>query len=242
MAMPIAPAELRGRVRRAAEPVALALGRLGLSPNALTLLGFGVALLAAGAAAVGAFGLAGLLVLVGGAFDLLDGVLARATGRASRLGAFLDSVFDRAGEAAVYVGLVAGGIGAGLPWLAVLAAAAMATAFLVSYSRARAEGLDLVGERAMATVGLAPREVRLVLLGGGLLVGAGLGVGSTDFAGGALAVEAALGLIAVLAGVTTAQRIRHIVDQERSMEQEPSIDHERREVRHPEAPDRPSSR
>ncbi|MER3418514.1 MAG: hypothetical protein C4343_05335, partial [Chloroflexota bacterium] len=188
MTMPLAPAELRVRVRRAAEPVALALGRLGLSPNTLTLLGFGLALAAAATAALGAFVLAGLFVLIGGAFDLLDGALARATGRASRLGAFLDSVFDRAGEAAVYVGLVVGGTGAGLPWLAVLAAAAMATAFLVSYSRARAEGLDLVGERAMASVGLAPREVRLVVLGGGLLVGGALGVGSADLAGGALVV------------------------------------------------------
>ncbi len=227
MAMPLTPT-FRRRVRRAAEPVALALGRLGLSPNALTILGFGLALLGAAAAALGAFGLAGLLVLVGGAFDLLDGTLARASGRASRLGAFLDSVFDRAGEAAVYVGLVAGGIGAALPWLAILAAAAMAAAFLVSYSRARAEGLDLVGERDMASVGLAPREVRLVLLSGGLLLGGILGVGSTDVAGGALVIEIALGSIVVLAGLTTGQRIRHI------------IDHADREVRHPDVSDRPS--
>lgn len=223
-------AELRRRVRRAAEPIALAFGRLGLGPNALTIIGFGLALLAAAAAALGAFGLAGVLVIVGGAFDLLDGTLARATGRESRLGAFLDSVFDRAGEAAVYVGLVAGGIGAGLPWLAGLAAAAMAAAFLVSYSRARAEGLDLVGEREMAAVGLAPREVRLVLLAGGLLLGASLGVGPTDVTGGALAIEVALGAIALLAGLTTAQRIHHI------------IDHAAREVRPPEAAERPSNR
>jgi len=108
----------------------------------------------------------------------------------------------------------------------------MAAAFLVSYTRARAEGLDLVGERDLAGVGLAPREVRLVLLGGGLLLGAGLGVGSTDLAGGALAIEAALALIALialLAGLTTGQRIRHIIERDR-------------EVRHPDAPDRPSSR
>jgi phosphatidylglycerophosphate synthase len=229
MAMPTPATDVRQVVRRAAEPIALGLGRLGLTPNALTLIGLALAAVAGLAAALGAFGLAGLLLLVGGTFDLLDGTLARATGRASRLGAFLDSVLDRAGEALVYVGLVVGGIGADLPWLAGLAAAAMAAAFLVSYTRARAEGLDLVGERDLAGVGLAPREVRLVLLGGGLLLGAGLGVGSTDLAGGALAIEAALALIALLAGLTTGQRIRHIIERDR-------------EVRHPDAPDRPSSR
>jgi len=229
MAMPTPATDVRQVVRRAAEPIALGLGRLGLTPNALTLIGLALAAVAGLAAALGAFGLAGLLLLVGGTFDLLDGTLARATGRASRLGAFLDSVLDRAGEALVYVGLVVGGIGADLPWLAGLAAAAMAAALLVSYTRARAEGLDLVGERDLAGVGLAPREVRLVLLGGGLLLGAGLGVGSTDLAGGALAIEAALALIALLAGLTTGQRIRHIIERDR-------------EVRHPDAPDRPSSR
>ncbi len=230
MAMPIPAADVRRAVRRAAEPLALALGRLGLSPNALTVIGLVLAVLAGLAAALGAFGLAGLLVLVGGAFDLLDGTLARATGRASRVGAYLDSVLDRAGEAVVYVGLVAGGIAAGLPWLAGLAAAAMAAAFLVSYSRARAEGLDLVGERDMAAVGLAPREVRLVLLGGSLLLGAALGIGPRDLAGGALVVEAALGIITVLAGLTTGQRIGHAVGRAG------------REVRDSDAPDRPSSR
>ena len=229
MAMPTPATDVRQIVRRAAEPIALGLGRLGLTPNALTLIGFALAALAGLAAALGAFGLAGLLVLLGGTFDLLDGTLARATGRASRLGAFLDSVLDRAGEALVYVGLVVGGIGADLPWLAGLAAAAMAAAFRVSYPRARAEGLDLVGERGLAGVGLAPREVRLVLLGGGLLLGAGLGVGSTDLAGGALAIEAVLALITILAGLTTGQRIHHIIERDR-------------EVRHPDAPERPSSR
>ena len=54
---------------------------------------------------------AGLLLIVGGVFDLFDGALARATGKASKLGAFMDSVFDRAGEGVVYVGIVAGCVG-----------------------------------------------------------------------------------------------------------------------------------
>ncbi len=84
------------------------LGRLGLTPNGLTLIGFGIT-------AVGAILLAGqvwlaggIVVFAGGVFDMFDGTLARATGRVSRFGAFMDSVFDRWGEALVYVGLIAG--------------------------------------------------------------------------------------------------------------------------------------
>ena len=90
--------ETRARVRGLAVPIALFFGRLGLTPNALTLIGFGIAILAAIAAAGQSWILAGILVVFGGVFDLFDGGLARATGKASRLGAFMDSVFDRWGE------------------------------------------------------------------------------------------------------------------------------------------------
>ena len=92
----------RQRVRDLATPVATALGRLGLTPNALTLIGFAGTAVAAIAAAYQWWLAAGILVLAFGIFDLFDGALARATGRASKLGAFLDSVFDRWGEGLVY--------------------------------------------------------------------------------------------------------------------------------------------
>lgn len=207
--------ELRARVRRAGEPVALVLGRLGFTPNALTLTGF---LVTAGAAALAALGLwaaAGVVVLLGGVFDLFDGALARATGRTSAVGAFLDSVFDRWSEGLVFVGIAAGSVSGGYGAGAVLAAAALTSAFMVSYTRAKSEGLGFTKGTGMAQVGLAPREVRLVVLAIGL-VGAGLagGVGpatggAAGDAGGALWLGGSLAIIAVLATITVIQRILH---------------------------------
>jgi len=196
----------RQRVRDLATPIATALGRLGLTPNALTLIGFVGTFVAAWAAAGQWWLAAGILVLVFGIFDLFDGTLARATGRASRFGAFLDSTLDRAGEAVIYLGIVVGCLGAGYVLGAVLAPAAMAAAFMVSYARAKAESLGFESGSGMANVGLAPREVRIVILALGLLTAGGA---SLD------ALGLALGLIAVLATVTTVQRILHIRAQSR---------------------------
>lgn len=204
----------RDRVRGMAVPLATALGRLGLTPNALTLIGFLGTCVAGYAASQQAWTAAGVLVIGFGAFDLLDGALARATGRANRLGAFLDSVFDRAGEAVVYVGLIWGTLDLGL-WLpVVLTAAAMAAAMLVSYVRAKAESLGFSPGSGLMNVGLAPREVRVAILGIGLIL-AGLvpgypeseAPGARPYPVAGLILEASLGLIAVLATVTVVQRI-----------------------------------
>lgn len=159
----VSPA-LRDRVRGLAIPIATGLGRLGLTPNALTVIGFLGTCVAAYAAALQAWLIAGLLVLVFGIFDLFDGTLARATGQTSRFGAFLDSTLDRAGEAIVYLGVAAGSLAAGFWFGAFLAMAAMAAAFLVSYVRAKAESLGFAPGSGMVGVGLAPREVRIVIL------------------------------------------------------------------------------
>lgn len=213
--------ELRARVRGLMLPIALGLGRLGLTPNALTVIGFLIAIVAAVAAAAQAWLLAGVLVVFGGVFDLFDGALARATGKASKLGAFLDSTFDRWGEGVVYVGIVWGTLDMGLWRPVILAAAAMASAFMVSYTRAKSESLGFSAGSGMAAVGLAPREVRIAILTLGL-VAAGLVPGLPDdtsapgamaYPLSALALEAALGLIVVLATVTTIQRIVHTAGQ-----------------------------
>ena len=201
---------LRDRVRGIATPVALAMGRVGLTPNALTLIGFAGTCAAAVLAAVHAALPAWILGLVFGAFDMFDGTLARATGRASKLGAFLDSVFDRWGEGIVYVGIVAGCVAAGYQVGAILAAAAMASAFMVSYARAKSEGLGFTEGTGMAAVGLAPREIRLVILTIGLLW--------TGLAGGLGPLAASLGLITILATITVIQRILHVVNQNRKQE------------------------
>ena len=165
----VSPA-MRQRVRDLATPVARFLGRLGLTPNALTVIGFLGTCLAAAAAASQAWLVAGILVLVFGIFDLFDGTLARATGKVTKFGAFLDSTLDRAGEAIVYIGIVIGCAAAGFDVGGLLAAAAMAAAFMVSYTRAKAESLGFTPGTGMANVGLAPREVRIAILAIGLIV------------------------------------------------------------------------
>ena len=208
---------LRARVRAMAEPVAAVFGRVGLTPNHLTLIGFVIACIAAWAAAGQAWLAAGLLVVFGAVFDLFDGALARATGTASRFGAFLDSTFDRWGEGVVYVGILVGTLDMGIWRPVVLTGAAAVSAFMVSYTRAKSESLGFTPGSGMASVGLAPREVRIVILTVGLLAAGALsaelpegGAGGAAYPLSALALEAALGLIAILATITTLQRILHV--------------------------------
>ena len=210
------PGGFRARVRHLGEPVALFFGRLGLSPNALTVIGFLITCAGAALGAAGLWLLAGIVVFLGGAFDMFDGALARATGRTSRIGAFLDSIFDRWGESVVYIGIVIGCLNSGFQLGAGLAAVAMSEAFLVSYARARAESLGLSAGRGMAAVGLAPREVRLVILTLGLLISGLLGgvqAAATTQSNGASALAVALAAIAILATITVIQRIIHVTKQ-----------------------------
>lgn len=217
--------ELRNRVRLVAVPVAIVLGKLGLTPNAITIVGFLGTCIAAAAAAAQLWALAGFLVIAFGIFDLFDGALARATNQASEFGAFLDSTLDRTGENLVYAGIAFGCAVAGFAWGVGLAALAMATASVVTYTRARAEAVGLHGE-----VGIAPRPERLVVLALGLAITGFLGgltapvlpvathlnVAVQDVAlirsttDGNLALAIALGIIVVTCAVTIVQRIVHV--------------------------------
>jgi CDP-diacylglycerol---glycerol-3-phosphate 3-phosphatidyltransferase len=208
----------RNRVRGLAVPVALALGRLGLTPNALTIVGFIGTVAAAVAAANQLWTLAGILVIGFGIFDLFDGALARATGRASKFGAFLDSTLDRTGENLVLAGIAVGCTAAAFALGVALAALAMAFASVVTYTRAKAELLGLHGE-----VGLAPREVRLVVLAIGLIAAGSGGVcGAADCAlfqqgSGNTPLALALGFIAISSAITVIQRLFHV---KRQLEQQ----------------------
>jgi CDP-diacylglycerol---glycerol-3-phosphate 3-phosphatidyltransferase len=193
--------QARDRVKAIFEPIALAMGRIGLTPDALTLIGFAITVSGALLIATGRWTTGGVIVFIGGAFDMFDGTLARATGKTSRLGAFLDSVFDRWGEAIVYLGIVAGAVLAGHHRVPILGAAAMGAAFMVSYTRAKSEGLGFTPGRGMAAVGLMPREVRLVIVSVGLIL-----TETPDIK----AIEYALIIIAVGATITTLQRILHV--------------------------------
>jgi phosphatidylglycerophosphate synthase len=203
----------RARVRAAVTPVAAGAGRLGLTPNALTVIGFLIAIAAATTAAAQLWLPTAVLVIFGGSFDMLDGGLARAQNRVTRFGAFLDSTLDRWGEGVVYIGIVAGASAAGFVAVAVLAAAAAVSSFQVSYTRAKAESLKLHGE-----VGIAPRAERLVLLTVGLAA-AGLDGGLANGSRGQWWLGIALGVIFVMASVTAIQRTWHVRSQLRKEEQ-----------------------
>jgi CDP-diacylglycerol---glycerol-3-phosphate 3-phosphatidyltransferase len=198
----------RARIKRVFEPIALGMGRIGLTPDGLTLIGFGITVVGAALLAAQQWLIGGIVVFIGGVFDMFDGTLARATGKVSKLGAFMDSVFDRWGEAIVYLGIVAGCALAGYKEGAILGAAAMGAAFMVSYARAKSEGLGFTEGTGMAAVGLMPREIRLVILSLGLIV-AGATANLTI-------LSITLGIIALGATVTVIQRILHVRGQAKS--------------------------
>jgi len=221
--------ESRGRIKQIFEPIALGMGRLGLTPDGLTLLGFGITVVGAVLIALQFWLIGGIVVFVGGVFDMFDGTLARATGKVSPLGAFMDSVFDRWGEAIVYVSIVIGVSRAHFELGAWFAAAALASAFMVSYTRAKSEGLGFSEGTGMAAIGVMPREVRLVVLTVGLvgaavlggvmpveMMGENTGLGTSVDATGSFFLLLALGIIAVGSTITVIQRILHVRSQAKS--------------------------
>ena len=152
-------------IRYLAEPSARVLLRLHLNPNAVTIMGF---ILSGGAAylfATGNFRVGGALFLVGSLFDLLDGTMARLGGQASRRGALLDSVTDRLSEAAVLLGLLLYYYDKSSQAGVILVYLTMVASVLVSYVRARGEGLGVA-----TTVGLVTRPERVVMLAVGAII------------------------------------------------------------------------
>src|SRR2546427_12251968 len=165
-------------VRRHAERLMTALGRLPVTPNQITVVGTAFTFLAAVLAAFGQLRWAGVVLAFAGTFDILDGALARSTHSSYPYGAFLDSTLDRYSEGAIYLGLVAYFATAGGPlqrWLALATVAALAGSFLVSYVRARAQSLGFTCE-----TGLFARPERVVALVVGLIFG-GVGLAGVGF-------------------------------------------------------------
>jgi phosphatidylglycerophosphate synthase len=228
--MSVVPATLRSRVRAGVEPIARLFGRVGLTPNALTVIGLLIAVVGAYFVALQSWLIAGLIVAFGAIFDLFDGALARATNKTSKFGAFLDSTLDRAGEGVVYIGIVIAAVLGGLDrWLAPLAISASVAGYMVSYVRARSESLGFSPGTGMASVGLAPREVRTAILVVGLII-TGLfpqaPTTSCIFPCGQLdqiwPIVGALALITVLSTITAIQRIAFTYNQSRSQNTEVS--------------------
>lgn len=216
--MSVVSGSFRQRVRAGIEqPVGRFFSRLGFSPNALTLIGFAIAVVGAYFAATQSWLVAGAIIAFGAIFDLFDGALARATNRISNLGAFMDSTFDRAGEAVVYLGIGVGLANVGLRWGPEITAAAMAASFMVSYARAKSDSLGFSAGSGMANVGLAPREVRMVILTAALIFAGVLVEPVRQFAPTWwFVLVGSLALIAILATVTTIQRILFVYQQSKA--------------------------
>ena len=153
-----------GLGRLLTEPIVRLIARTGISPNALTITGFLLNALVAGVLAGGYLFLGGFLVLFAGWFDMLDGALARISGKSTRFGTLLDSTVDRFSEAVVFLGLLVFYLAQGATLEILLIYFTIVGSIMVSYVRARAEGLGLRSE-----VGLFTRPERVILLALGLL-------------------------------------------------------------------------
>ncbi len=195
--MSIVPKGAASGARGVLSPVARALHAAGISANSVTFVGFILTALGA-TLLVADQPLAGLLVLlVGTLADTLDGLVARLAGGGTKLGAFLDSTFDRLSDSALSVAaLIVGALHADV-LLFGSAVVALVSGSLVPYIRAKAESLGLT-----ASVGLAPREARLAIQV--------LGVAAWAVSGSLLFFTAAMALVALLSTITAAQRITHV--------------------------------
>jgi phosphatidylglycerophosphate synthase len=179
----------RGEVARVADPVARALVGLRLRPNQLSFLGLVGSMFAAGAFAADQRRLGALCLALAGVLDILDGALARASGQVSPFGAFLDSVLDRYSDLLVLAGLVF--LFARLGRLEVVVAVLLAVigTVMVSYTRARAESIDVE-----CRVGFMERGERMLVL----ILGALLDL-----------LVPAIWVVALGANVTAVHRIAH---------------------------------
>ena len=195
---------LRGGVTRIVMPLAKALLRAGVSPDAVTIAGtIGVVMAALWFLPRGLW-IAGPLVIAAFALtDLLDGTMARTSGRVSSWGAFLDSTLDRFGDAAIFTGVLLGLVAVGDDLAAGFALAGLVFGTIVPYARARAEGLGMT-----AAVGIAERADRIAAV---LTATFAVGLGAPR-----VVLTVVLGLLAVASFVTIIQRMVTVYHQARA--------------------------
>ena len=125
------------------EPLARLISRTGISPNVITVIGFILMIGVAIVLALGYFFWGGILITAVAIFDAVDGTLARMMGRTSRFGAFLDSTLDRFSEAVIFLGLFIHFVGQNQNLELILIYATVVGSLMVSYARARAEGIGI---------------------------------------------------------------------------------------------------
>jgi CDP-diacylglycerol--glycerol-3-phosphate 3-phosphatidyltransferase len=185
----------------AVKPMVERLIRAGVRPNTITTIGTGLVLVSAVVYATGHIRIGGLVLLLSGVADTLDGQVARGGAMVTRFGAFYDSTLDRVGDGATFIGigaflLTAPDVAYRTPAV-ILCMVAILASVLVSYARARAEGLGLD-----CKVGIAQRAERIL----------GLGLASLIFGAGrhALLLEVIVALLAVASIITVVQRFVYV--------------------------------
>jgi archaetidylinositol phosphate synthase len=177
---------LRGTLQPALEKIGKAFASTGLSPNFWTFIGLVFAIASALVYGLGVeFGLiiGGILLLVSGFFDMVDGQVARVTGKTSRKGSYLDSMFDKIAEVAIFLGLLIGGYAE--PYLVMLA---ITLSLLVSYARAKSDALNI----NLQGIGIGERAERLLIIAIIGIIGY---------------MEPAVMIVVVIAGITLVQRM-----------------------------------
>ena len=177
---------LRETLRPTLEKIGKGFASTGLSPNFWTSVGLGFALISAIVYGLGIeFGLiiGGILLLISGFFDMVDGQVARVTGKTSKKGSYLDSMFDKIAEVAIFLGILVGGYAE--PYLVMLA---ITLSLLVSYARAKSDAINV----KLQGVGIGERAERLLVIAI---------VGMIGY------MEPAVFIVVVIAGVTLIQRM-----------------------------------
>ena len=177
---------LRDTLKPALEKMGRVFASTGLSPNFWTVVGLGFALLSAIVYGMGIeFGLiiGGVLLLVSGFFDMVDGQVARVTGKTSKVGSYLDSMFDKIAETAIFLGILVGGYAE--PYLVLLA---ITLSLLVSYARAKSDSLNV----KLQGIGIGERAERLLVIAIIGIIGY---------------MEPAVIIVVIIAGITLIQRM-----------------------------------
>ncbi|MGI0074050.1 MAG: CDP-alcohol phosphatidyltransferase family protein [Nitrosotalea sp.] len=179
---------LRESLKPTLEKIGRTFASTGLSANFWTAVGLGFAFASAivyGIHLQYSFLIGGILLLISGFFDIVDGQVARITGKTSKKGAFLDSIFDKIAEVSIFLGILVGGYSEG--YLVLLA---ITLSLLVSYTRARAESLGI----QLQGIGIGERAERLLVI-------AIIGMAGAEF------LNYAVVIVVIIAGITFIQRI-----------------------------------
>lgn len=199
--MQVVRAAVQKAYHSATMPLTDRLIRIGVGPNAITTVGAGVVVASAIAFGFGGVRLGGFLLLLSGLIDTLDGQVARTTGQTTLFGAFYDSTLDRVGDGATFIGIAIFLLttsGVRYPVLgAVLCMVAILSSLLVSYARARAEGLGLE-----CKVGLVQRAERILLIG---IPSMFIGPGPE-----AMVLFTVIGILALGSTITVVQRFHYV--------------------------------